>query len=152
MPKVIQWYTYSYHKYGIIIIYTEHNTIWYTTVQYNMWPLQINFLFPVHRPHLFPANNKSSIISVIFHYLCFFSYTHMYKMTLVNVTVYCNSTSSHTVRWTIYDLQDLYKKGTQPIKLIMESWMEMDRPPAYYFTWVAGNLFGVAYTCSYITS
>ena len=38
-------------------------------------PLQINFLFPVHRPRLFPVNTKNSIISVIFHYLRFFSYT-----------------------------------------------------------------------------
>ena len=38
-------------------------------------PLQINFLFPIHHPHLFPVNTKNSIISVFFHYLRFFSYT-----------------------------------------------------------------------------
>ena len=68
--------------------------------KFQVRPLQINFLFPVHCPHLFDyflPTTKNSIISVIFHYLRFFSYTHMYKMTLVNVAVYCNLPSSHIV-------------------------------------------------------
>ena len=38
-----------------------HFTTWPLTA---IRPLQINFLFPVHRPHLFPVNTKNSIISV----------------------------------------------------------------------------------------
>ena len=46
-----------------------------------MWvrPLQINFLFPVHRPHLFHLSTKNSIISVFFHYFRVFLYTQVFN-------------------------------------------------------------------------
>ena len=43
-------------------------------------PLQINFLFPVHRPHLFHLSTKNSIISVFFHYFRVFLYAPVFKM------------------------------------------------------------------------
>ena len=43
-------------------------------------PLQINFLFPVHRPHLFHLSTKNSIISVFFHYFRVFLYTQVFKV------------------------------------------------------------------------
>ena len=42
-------------------------------------PLQINFLFPVHRPHLFHLSTKNSIISVFFHYFRVFLYTQVFN-------------------------------------------------------------------------
>ena len=42
-------------------------------------PLQINFLFPVHRPHLFHLSTKNSIISVFFHYFRVFLYIQVFN-------------------------------------------------------------------------
>ena len=68
------------HSFGVDTQTHTHRHSWTEAILKNhayTWfrPLQINFLFPVHRPHLFPVNAKNSIISMFFHYLWFFSYT-----------------------------------------------------------------------------
>ena len=47
----------------------EHGKIRQTIV----YAIKPNFLFPIHHPHLYPVNTKTSIISVFFHYFLAYS-------------------------------------------------------------------------------
>ena len=84
-------------------------------------PLQINFLSPVHRPHLYPVNTKKSIISVFFYYFRFFLYTRVLKLALVNV---CNAPSSPNIPWTIYHLEDDRITLKQLYELVVQDELE----------------------------
>ena len=63
--------------YSLFLLSYNHNNL--TLQEDKLRPLQINFLFPVHRPHLFHLSTKNSIISVFFHYFRVFLYTQVFN-------------------------------------------------------------------------
>ena len=76
-------------------------------------PLQINFLFPVHRPHLVTASSKYSIIpysSIIFQ--LFLHTDRLSKSYLETVTAHVSAVLSSRQNFTFVLFLQLTKEGT----------------------------------------